>query len=50
MLLFLHLAELFLKSDKHNDAHACVEEAISVSQMNHELIYLVSFSPSLVYC
>ena len=36
------LAELYLESDRIEDAHDCVAEAISLSQINHELLFLVS--------
>ncbi|KAM7539799.1 hypothetical protein Aperf_G00000020838 [Anoplocephala perfoliata] len=34
------MAELYLESDRIEDAHDCVAEAISLSQINHELLYL----------
>uniref|UniRef100_A0A0X3NYY4 Tetratricopeptide repeat protein 7 N-terminal domain-containing protein n=1 Tax=Schistocephalus solidus TaxID=70667 RepID=A0A0X3NYY4_SCHSO len=34
------MAELYLSLDRKRDAQACVEEAISRSQLSHELIYL----------
>ncbi|KAL7053234.1 hypothetical protein AAHC03_025561 [Spirometra sp. Aus1] len=34
------MAELYLTLDRKMDAQACVEEAISRSQLSHELIYL----------
>lgn len=43
--IFFLLAELYLESDRIEDAHDCVAEAISLSQINHELLYLVSRSP-----